>query len=273
MIEKHLEIEGSNGRKIAIDYRYKAIDKLLKPIIYVHGFKGFKDWGSSNKVADIFAENGFFYLKFNFSHNGVSQQSPIDFVDLEAFGNNNYYLELQELGLVIDWLEKENVPIDFSKLTVIGHSRGGGITLLRTAQDDRIHKAITWASVSDFERRFPKDISNWKAKGVEYIYNGRTEQNMPLNFQLYTSYYAHQKELDIPKQCLEIHQDLLIVHGTQDSAVGLNEAEEIKAAITNSTLEIIENANHTFGGTHPAKDSNLPSDLAKVVCLSIDFLS
>ena len=55
MIEKHLEIEGSNGHKIAIDYRYKNTDKLVTPIIYVHGFKGFKDWGSSNKVADTFA--------------------------------------------------------------------------------------------------------------------------------------------------------------------------------------------------------------------------
>ena len=96
---------------------------------------------------------------------------------------------------------------------------------------------------------------------------------MPLNFQLYTSYYAHQKELDIPKQCLAISQEVLIVHGTQDSAVGLNEAAEIMAAIANSTLEIIENATHTFGGTHPAKDTNLPSDLAKVVRFSIDFLT
>ena len=189
-----------------------------------------------------------------------------------AFGNNNYYLELQELGLIIDFLEKENLPIDFSKLAVIGHSRGGGITLLRTAQDARINKAITWASVSDFERRFPKDISDWKAKGVEYIYNGRTEQNMPLYFQLYTSFYEHKEILDTPKQCLVISQEVLVVHGTKDLAVGLNEAAEIKAAIANSTLEIIENANHTFGGIHPAKGTNLPNDLAKVVSLSIKFL-
>jgi len=273
MIEKHLEIEGANGRKITIDYRYKTTDKSVTPIIYVHGFKGFKDWGSSNKVADTFAENGFFYLKFNFSHNGVTLENPIDFVDLEAFGNNNYWLEFFELGLVLDWLEKENLPIDFSKLAVIGHSRGGGIALLRTAQDDRIHKAITWASVCDFERRFPKDISEWEAKGVEYIYNGRTEQNMPLYFQLYSSFYEHKNALDIPMQCLTIKQDVLVVHGTKDPAVGLEEAEEIKAAITNSTLRVIHNSGHTFGGVHPAKDNCLPTNLKAVVNLCIAFLA
>ena len=99
MIENHIEIEGINGRKINIDYRFKESKEVLKPIVYVHGFKGFKDWGSSNVVANTFAKNGFFFLKFNFSHNGVTAEHPTDFVDLEAFGNNNYWIELRELGL------------------------------------------------------------------------------------------------------------------------------------------------------------------------------
>jgi pimeloyl-ACP methyl ester carboxylesterase len=273
MVENHLEIEGANGRKISIDYRYKDCKELLTPIVYVHGFKGFKDWGSSNKVADTFAENGFFYLKFNFSHNGVATENPIDFIDLKAFGNNNYYLEFLELGLIIDWLEKENLPINFSKLSVIGHSRGGGITLLRTAQDARINKAITWASVCDFETRFPTDVSEWKAKGVEYIYNGRTEQMMPLYFQLYTSFYEHKEVLDIPKHCLDIEQEVLIIHGNNDSAVGLSEAKEIHSSVPNSRLKIIQNAGHTFGGVHPALNNNLPTELSKIVNLCIEFLA
>ena len=272
MVENHIEIEGANGRKISIDYRYNDCMELLTPIVYVHGFKGFKDWGSSNSVADEFAENGFFYLKFNFSHNGVTTENPIDFIDLEAFGNNNYWLEFVELGLIIDWLEKENLPINFSKLSVIGHSRGGGIALLRTAQDSRINKAITWASVSDFEGRFPKDISEWEAKGVEYMYNGRTEQMMPLYFQLYSSYFEHKSALDIKLQCENIQQNTLVIHGTKDPVVGIEEAENIHQRIKHSRLEIIEDAGHTFGAVHPAKSTKLPSDLLKVVKLSIDFL-
>lgn len=273
MIIKNNEIEGCNGRKIAIDYRYREGDDLLKPIIYVHGFKGFKDWGSSNSVADTFAENGFLYLKFNFSHNGVTQEYPTDFADLEAFGNNNYWIEFQELGMVIDWVVKSDLPIDLEKLAVIGHSRGGGIALLRTAQDDRIHKAITWASVCDFEQRFPKDVSEWKSKGVEYIYNARTEQMMPLYFQLYNSYYTHKTQLDIPLQCGNIQQELLVVHGTNDPAVGIEEAEQIVDRVRNARLEIIPDSGHTFGAIHPAKNDVLPVDLQKVVDLCLEFLN
>jgi len=273
MIVKNVEIDGCHGRKIAIDFRYKESHELLKPIIYVHGFKGFKDWGSSNAVANTFAENGFFYLKFNFSHNGVTAEHPIDFTDLEAFGNNNYWIELRELGLVIDWLEQADLNIDFSKLSVIGHSRGGGITLLRAAQDKRIQKTITWASVCDFEQRFPKDVSDWKAKGVEHIYNARTEQMMPLKFQLFESYYKHQSALDIPVQCGNIKQELLVIHGTNDPAVGLEEAELIVNRVRNARIEIIPYSGHTFGAVHPAKDDSLPLDLKRVVNLCIDFLN
>ena len=273
MIENHIEIEGINGRKINIDYRFKESKEVLKPIVYVHGFKGFKDWGSSNVVANTFAKNGFFFLKFNFSHNGVTAEHPTDFVDLEAFGNNNYWIELRELGLEIDWLEQADLNIDFSKLSVIGHSRGGGITVLRAAQDKRIQKAITWASVCDFEQRFPKDVSDWKAKGIEYIYNARTEQMMPLKFQFFESYHQHQFALDIPLQCSNIEQELLVIHGTNDPAVGLEEAKKIVGSVKKAHLEIIPDSGHTFGAVHPAKDDNLPLDLEIVVNLSVDFLN
>ena len=52
MVEKYLLIIG-----------LRETQKSLIPIIYVHGFKGFKDWGASNLVADSFANQGFFIFK------------------------------------------------------------------------------------------------------------------------------------------------------------------------------------------------------------------
>ena len=36
---------------------------------------------------------------------------PIDFPDLEAFGNNNYTKELDDLRSVIDWVENFDSPL------------------------------------------------------------------------------------------------------------------------------------------------------------------
>ena len=37
------------------------------------------------------------FVKFNFSHNGTTLESPSDFKDLESFGNNNFSKELYDL--------------------------------------------------------------------------------------------------------------------------------------------------------------------------------
>lgn len=272
MIKKQIEIQGAKHLKIAIDYRYSESSYTKTPVVYVHGYKGFKDWGASNLIADLFAEEGFFYVKFNFSHNGVDTKNPIDFVDLEAFGNNNYMMELDELGFVIDWLEASEFDIDLSKLAVIGHSRGGGITLLKTAQDQRIKKIITWASVCDFKRRFPSDLNDWKESGVQYIYNGRTLQMMPLYYQFYENFQKYELQLDILGNSVKIDRPVLIIHGTKDRAVDVVEAAELHDNIPSSQLLKIKNAGHTFGAIHPYNDAILPSELDQVIYATLNFL-
>ena len=100
-------------------------------VVFCHGYKGFKDWGSWDLVADAFSREDFFFVKFNFSHNGGTVDNPIDFPDLEAFAENNYSKELDDLDTILNLLLSEEFEyinnIDTSNVTVIGHSRGGGI--------------------------------------------------------------------------------------------------------------------------------------------------
>ena len=84
---------------------------------------------------------------------------PIDFPDLEAFAENNYSKELDDLSCVIDWAQKAyqtNSVIDVHTIVLIGHSRGGGIVTIKASEDIRIKKLITLAGVSDYKPRFPK---------------------------------------------------------------------------------------------------------------------
>ncbi|MDG1858583.1 MAG: hypothetical protein P8I94_05750, partial [Emcibacteraceae bacterium] len=61
-----------------------------KLIVFVHGYMGFKDWGCWNLVEDYFTELGFGFCKYNVSHNGCSTKDSLNFVDLEAFAEDNY---------------------------------------------------------------------------------------------------------------------------------------------------------------------------------------
>jgi hypothetical protein len=86
IIRQSFTIEGAEGRLILMDLHFKNGQEDHPIVLFVHGFKGFKDWGAYNLVAEYFVKQGFRFLKFNFSHNGTNPESPTEFTDRGAFG-------------------------------------------------------------------------------------------------------------------------------------------------------------------------------------------
>ena len=251
-----------------------------KPIVvFCHGYKGFKDWGCWNLLAEYIAQSSMFFLKFNFSHNGGTIKQPIDFPDLEAFGENNFSKELDDLDTVLNWITNlENAyseEIDTSKIILIGHSRGGGIVTIKTAEDKRITKLITLAGASDYKSRFPTgfEFEYWRKEGVAYIENARTKLQLPHYIQFYDDFVANETRLTISRAAKELNVPHLIIHGTTDETVPFYEAENIHSWNTNSELFAIEDANHVFGGSHPWLSKTLPDDLELAAKEIINFIS
>ena len=96
-------LAGSKGREMLMDLTFDDALSYAPLLIWVHGFKGFKDWGSHHLLARYFAENGYRVLKFNFSHNGTTPDKPNDLTDLIAFSENTFSMELNDLQYVIDF--------------------------------------------------------------------------------------------------------------------------------------------------------------------------
>jgi len=277
IIDKNIILERDGKKPILIDAFYSE-DKTNQPIIiFCHGYKGFKDWGAWNLMAEAFAKAGFCFIKFNFSHNGGTMENPIDFPDLEAFGNNNYTKELDDLEAVMTWSQnrfESNLKININAICLIGHSRGGGIAILKASEDQRVTKLITLASVSNFENRFGTEevIKKWKEDGVKYVVNGRTKQQMPHYYQFFEDFKAHEKSLNIESATKQIDIPILIIHGNNDTAVNINEAYSIYEWSRNSKLEIITGADHVFNTKHPWNENNPSGELNTVINSIIDFV-
>ena len=270
-------IHGSAAKSILIDATFNANAQIKQVVVFCHGFKGFKDWGPFNRIASHFAENDIVFVKFNFSYNGTTTKDPINFGDLKAFGNNNFCKELDDLCLVMDWIEncqELKGEIDASKISLFGHSRGGSISILKAAEDSRVRKVISWASPSNFLNRLPKKekLAKWKELGVAYIYNGRTKQNMPMYFQFYENCIKFPTRLNIENAVSKMRIPHLLVHGSDDSTVLLSEAVNIKSWNTNSHLHVIDGANHVLGGFHPYDLEKFPKDLQEAIDVTIKFL-
>lgn len=244
-------------------------------VIFAHGFKGFKDWGHWHLIAEAFSRAGYCFVKFNFSHNGTTPEQPLDFADLEAFGQNNFSKELMDLETVVTWAQSPASPCDPSgPVFLIGHSRGGPIVLIQAARDPRIKGVITWAAVSDLEFawRDPKQVEAWKKAGVFYVLNARTGQQMPLYFQLYEDFQAHREAYSAQGAMQALNIPALIIHGEADTSVPASAALQLQAWNPRARLHLIAGADHVFGGSHPWSKPELPLASRELVDTSIVFL-
>jgi uncharacterized protein len=275
MVKKqYFNIPGAKGRSMLMDLTFDDAVKNAPLVIFAHGFKGFKDWGSHNLLANYFAENGFRFLKFNFSHNGTTTDHPTEFVDLIAFADNTFTMELDDLNTVIDFAcGGSGMPAE-PWVYLIGHSMGGGISIIKTAEDDRVKKLVTMAAISSFRNLWDDDIEKqWRLQGMVYMLNKRTGQQLPLKVSLLHDLDKYPGRLDIIANAKEIKQPWLIIHGDADPTVPLSCAEELKAAQPDADLLIIHGADHTFGSSQPYLESTLPPLLVEFCKQAIVFFN
>ncbi|MCB0465870.1 MAG: alpha/beta hydrolase, partial [Aequorivita sp.] len=145
---------------------------------------------------------------------------------------------------------------------------------IKAEEDPRINKMAIWASVSDFKARFKEntpEFSLWKEKGVTYVENSRTKQMLPQRFQLYKNFKENEERLTIKRAVMNLKIPLLIVHGSDDPTVSLNEAQTIHLWNPQSNLEIIDKADHVFNAKHPWEEATLPNQLKTAVERTIEF--
>ncbi|MDB5274506.1 MAG: hypothetical protein JWO58_2873 [Chitinophagaceae bacterium] len=265
------------GRPFLIDFTCRE-DHHKKPVvIFVHGFKGFKDWGPFPLLSEELAIRGWCCIKVNLSHNGTTPDQPLDFADLEAFGRDTLSQHLEDLNTVMNFVTTASAPLPLQEVNteeifLIGHSRGGSLVLLQAAEDLRVKKVVTWAAVADLLAGYtPDQLALWKSEGVRYIRNARTQQDMPLYYSYYDDLLKNNARLSVLGAAKKIRQPLLIIHGSADETIAVEDAYAIHLNVPNSELLIIKDAGHTFGGVHPATFETMPSAFQEAVEQSILF--
>lgn len=269
--QEEFSLAGAGGKTITGDLTYDVKNTNVPLIIFVHGFKGFKDWGTHNLVARYFAQNGYRFLKFNLSHSGVRPEKPSDVSDMEVFASNTVSKEMADVDLVIDYaLQHLNVK----EIYLIGHSRGGGLSILQAANNSHVKALITWSSIADFSSLWSKaNLEEWHKEGKIYVENARTKEKMPLNITLLEDFEANKAKLDILGAAKHLNIPWLIVQGDEDVNVPFETAQQLASANTGSRLLKIEGANHVYGASHPYNSQNLPPQLLQVCEKCLTFLN
>ncbi|MBK9099437.1 MAG: alpha/beta fold hydrolase [bacterium] len=258
-MNKDFVLNTKNNEKIRITtYGYENLDTAAC-LIFVHGFKGFKDWGFWPYTGNYFAQRGFFVLSFNFSHNGIGE-GITEFAELDKFANNTFTLELDELNEILDaYLNNFFGSNSKKKIGIVGHSRGGGESLIFSSLRKEISAVVLWASVSNFNRYSKRQEKEWRNNGFFEVLNTRTNQLMRLNVCLLDDIENNKNDLlNLEKAAKNLNKPMLIIHGEQDLSVKIEESEQIYSWSNKGLTKIykIKATGHTFDVTHPFEKSN-----------------
>jgi dienelactone hydrolase len=100
-------IDSTEGNPIRWDL-YSPIsgtNREFPVILFIHGFKGFKDWGAFPDACEDLARSGFGVVAFNLSLNGIGEnRRELDRLDL--FARQTFTQDLQDIQTIIEALQK-----------------------------------------------------------------------------------------------------------------------------------------------------------------------
>ncbi len=219
------EIRNASGEKL--DYSFHPGSQGRKDLVVLgHGVTANKDRPFLVALAEGLSAGGRPALRFSFSGNGASEG---DFVD------SCISKEVDDLGAVLEELS------DY-RIAYAGHSMGGAVGVLRASRDDRIGALVSLAGMVH-TREFAQRKFGEQEPGASLMWD---KPECPLSQQFMDD--MAQIDTVVTLGC-EIRVPWLLVHGTADTVVPMQDALDIQeAAGGKPDLVRLEGADHVFTG-------------------------
>ncbi len=250
------ELSGSEGAAVRGDVWLPDHGSGRAPVVVgIHGFKGFRRWGFWPRIAASLNASGFAFVGFDMSHNGVGA-GGLDFDEPDLFEGNTWAREEEDLGIVLAVLRAGRLPeparTDSSRLALLGHSRGGGLAVVRAAGDPDVHATVALAPISTVRRFDEPTMERGRRAGFIPIVNTRTHQTLRLGAAAIAEIDGRADLADIAaSHARRLETPLLIVHGESDTSVPPDEGRALAAAAPHATFLGIAGADHVLGCRHP----------------------
>jgi hypothetical protein len=169
----------------------------------------------------------------------------------------------------VAWIEKLKSDNRYNKIIVIGHSEGsliGMIAAARANADGFISMAGAGFKAGDILKTQlaaqPEAIKNACYSAIDSLEAGKTVSEVnPMLYSLFRpsvqpyliSWFKYDPRVEIRK----ISKPVLILQGTTDIQVSVQDAENLKEALPTATLSIIDGMNHILKDAPADRQANI----------------
>jgi dienelactone hydrolase len=268
------QIKSSEGLPIRYDlYAPQGANSHPLPVVlFVHGFKGFKDWGIWPDACEEMARNGLVVCSFNLSRNGIGE-NKYEFDRLDLFEKQTLSQDLDDIGRVIDALQNgeisdEHAHMNTDLIGILGHSRGGHTAIAAGVEYDDVQAVVTWNAVADYLERWTDEMVNdWKTKGHTYITNSRTGQKMKLDKVVYEDSLNNADRVIAIRRVEDLRIPTLFIASREDESVPYTDSEKLHIACPahDKELRLLTHGGHTLGASHPYDAPEFPKPFGEAL--------
>jgi len=268
------QIPGSDGRPILGDTHLPdgGIDAAQGAVLLLHGFKGYKDYGFFPLLAARFAEAGLVAHRFNFSHSGMTNDLDT-FARPDLFERDTWSKQVVDVVAVCAAIQSRALPGAGLPLVIFGHSRGGVTALLAAVElGGVVDGLITAAAPHQACSLDAQQREQLRRSGRLASPSSRTGQTLYVGKAWLEEIEANPQRFDPVRAAGRVSCPHLILHGKDDPTVPWVAAHALHDAPgTNSTLEIIGGAQHTFNAPNPLPPQDIPSATADFLDRCVKF--
>ena len=215
---------------------------------------------SLKMLSDELVKKGIATLRYDKRGIGASQKSLYKEDDLR------FEMYVKD---AVDWIKLLKLNENFSQIVVIGHSDGSLMGMM-ASQNENVNKFISLAgagqtadkTIREQLKGQPPFVLEQSLPILDELAKGDTVENVPqMLFSLFRpsvqpymiSWFKYDPQFEISK----LKKPALIVQGTTDIQVGVEDARRLHAAKPDAKLVVIEGMNHIFKNVEADKMKNI----------------
>ena len=236
MTIKDVEFRNSRDQKLSGIVRYaEPVEEMKYPVIIVlHGFAEHKHHELTADLANSLANYGFLTLRFDFHGHGESEGE---------FEEHMIHQQVEDVIAALDFVSELEYA-DPDRITVVGTDIGGNIAMLAAEKDERIKALIVQGARSHFDHH----IRSW-FQPHEFKELMREGVHDHINFKIRKGYIRSLRSHDVLDSLRNLFVPLMLVHGTADLRVRIEETRELFLAANDpKVMEEVVGADHWFRG-------------------------